>query len=209
MGGHHQGNQHLGLAEGGNHREREVHVGHHSLTWDGYGPRSWPPLSQLLTPTAQPPAPLQISAAAIRALDLSPLDGWASLEPAARLQAGPQLELAIDWPRADDDPRELSEIPEVRLWSLRADARHPWLPLVLERQSGQLSRHVAMLLPHDFSRTEGLRFAPESLELWITHRLYLLDDWARSHGLNCRQNLGQMAAVLGLEVDDGFWESLA
>jgi hypothetical protein len=83
-----------------------------------------------LTPIADPKGPVPISAAAIQTLDLRPLDGWASLEPASRLQAGPQLELQIDWPRADDDPRELSEIPEVRLWSIRADARYPWLPLV-------------------------------------------------------------------------------
>lgn len=144
----------------------------------------------------------------IRALDLSPLDGWAALPPAALLQTGARLELAIDWPRADDDPRELSEVPEVRLWSLRADARHPWLPLVLERASGQLSRHVAMLLPHGFSRGEGLHFAPEALELWFTHRLFLLDAWARGHGLNCRQNLTQVAAVLGLELDGSFWSAL-
>jgi hypothetical protein len=174
----------------------------------GYGPDSWPLLSQLLTPTAEPPAAVPISAAEIKALDLRPLARWAELDPESRLRAGPRLELQIHWPRADDDPRELSEIPEVRLWSLRADARYPWLPLVLERSSGQLSRHVAMLLPHGFSRSEGLRFAPEALELWITHRLYLLDDWSRGHGLNCRQNLSQMAAVLGLEVDAAFWESL-
>jgi hypothetical protein len=161
-----------------------------------------------LTPTAEAPAAVSITQAQIEALDLGPLEGWASLPPASLLQAGAQLELVIDWPRADDDPRELSEVPEVRLWSLRADARHPWLPLVLERAGGQLSRHVAMLLPHGFSRSEGLRFAPEALELWLTHRLFLLDDWARGHGLNCRQNLTQMAAVLGLEVDSAFWNAL-
>ena len=161
-----------------------------------------------MTPTAEPPAAVSITQAQIQGLDLGPLEGWASLPPASLLQAGAQLELVIDWPRADDDPRELSEVPEVRLWSLRADARHPWLPLVLERAGGQLSRHVAMLLPHGFSRSEGLRFAPEALELWLTHRLFLLDDWARGHGLNCRQNLTQMAAVLGLEVDSAFWNAL-
>lgn len=161
-----------------------------------------------MTPTAEPPAAVSITQAQIQGLDLGPLEGWASLPPASLLQAGAQLELVIDWPRADDDPRELSEVPEVRLWSLRADARHPWLPLVLERAGGQLSRHVAMLLPHGFSRSEGLRFAPEALELWLTHRLFLLDDWACGHGLNCRQNLTQMAAVLGLEVDSAFWNAL-
>jgi hypothetical protein len=147
--------------------------------------------------------------AAIQDLDLAPLSGWASLDPAALLAAAGQLELSFVWPREADDPRELSEIPELRLWSLRADAAHPWLPLVLERAGGQLTRHVAMLLPHSFSRSEGIRFAPDSLELWMTHRLFLLDHWSRGHGLNCRGNLEQMSAVLGFELDGSFWQGLS
>ncbi|MEO1003863.1 MAG: CRR6 family NdhI maturation factor [Cyanobacteria bacterium J06638_7] len=151
---------------------------------------------------------LRLSAAAIRALDLSPLQSWAARPAAELLGAAGSLELHYDWPRADDDPRELSEIAEPRLWTLRADACYPWLPLLIERGSGQLTRHVAMLLPHGFSRSEGIRFAPEALELWLTHRLYLLDHWAVGRGLNCRQGLSQMAAVLGLELDDSFWTPL-
>ena len=154
------------------------------------------------------PVAVQISAAQIRALDLSPLQPWFSLEPQQLLAASGSLELHIDWPRAAEDPRELSEIAEVRLWSLRADALCPWLPLLLERAGGQLTRHVAMLLPHSFSRSEGIRFAPDSLELWMTHRLYLIDHWSRGHGLNCRGNLEQMAAVLGFELDGSFWQHL-
>ncbi|MEA5442860.1 CRR6 family NdhI maturation factor [Cyanobium gracile] len=156
---------------------------------------------------ALPPCsePLKVSADQVRGLDLSPLAGLASLAPAALLTASSGLQIDFDWPRDADDPRELSEIAELRLWSLRADALHPWLPLVLERSGGQLTRHVAMLLPHGFSPTEGIRFAPESLELWITQRLFLLDNWAATGGIECRANLGQMAAVLGYELDPGFW----
>lgn len=158
-------------------------------------------------------APITISADAVRALDLSPLAPWAALAPPQLLAraADPSqpLQLQFSWPRPADDPRELSEIPELRLWSLRADAAHPWLPLVLERSGGQLTRHVAMLLPHGFQAREGIRFAPEALELWLTHRLFVLDDWAAARGLNCRQSLGQMAAVLGLELDPGFWDGSA
>ena len=157
-------------------------------------------------------APLLIPAAAIQALDLSPLSAWAALEPSALLAraADPQQQLrfAFDWPRASDDPRELSEVPELRLWSLRADATYPWLPLVLERSGGELTRHVAMLLPHGFREAEGIRFAPEALELWITHRLFLLDGWALAAGLTCRSALAQMAAVLGLELDPAFWDGV-
>ncbi len=148
---------------------------------------------------------LTLTADRILALDVSALQPWSDLPPAALLDRAGELSLAFDWPRPAEDPRELSELPELRLWSLRADALHPWLPLVLERSSGQLTRHVAMLLPHGFSRNEGIRFAPESLELWITHRFFLLDVWSRREGISCREGLGQMAAVLGFELDPSFW----
>ncbi|MBM5801168.1 MAG: DUF1817 domain-containing protein [Cyanobacteria bacterium K_DeepCast_35m_m2_023] len=149
-----------------------------------------------------------ISAEQVRTLDLAPLAAWRQLPTPTLLEQGASLTLQFEWPRHDDDPRELSELPELRLWSLRADACCPWLPMVLERSSGQLARHVAMLLPHSFSRSEGLRFAPEALELWISHRLFVLDAWAGQAGLNCRQSLGQMAAVLGYELDPSFWQQL-
>jgi hypothetical protein len=154
------------------------------------------------------PDPVAVSAEQIRALDLTPLGSLALLAPSQLVERSGQLELAFTWPRSAEDPRELSEIAEVRLWSLRADATHPWLPLLLERSGGTLTRHVAMLLPHSFSRNEGIRFAPDSLELWITHRLFLLDHWSRAAGLNTRQGLGQMAAVLGFELDPEFWSAL-
>lgn len=184
------------------------HERRHSPWRSGYGPASVGSLSQVL----MAPAPITVSAAAIRALDPSPLAAWADLSPQQLIQRGAtpeqQLQLRFAWPRDDDDPRELSEIPEVRLWALRADAAYPWLVLVLDRSGGELTRHVAMLLPHGFHASEGIRFAPEALELWISHRLFLLDGWARGHGVNCRQALGQMAAVLGLELDPGFWDGL-
>jgi hypothetical protein len=88
---------------------------------------------------------------------------------------------------------------------LRADALCPWLTLLLQRSDGQLSRHVAMQVLHEFSRTEGLRFDPDDLSLWISHRLFWLDDWGNQHGLALRGRLGQMAAVLGFNVEAGFW----
>ena len=188
---------------------RQEATSSHSSSFGGYGPGSRDLLSQLLMADVPMPAAagsLLIGPGAIRQLDLASLDPWTSLEPASLVKGGAELILQFDWPRESEDPRELSEIPEIRLWSLRADAAYPWLPLVLERSSGQLARHVAMLLPHSFTRNEGIRFADESLELWITHRLFVLDGWAQSHGLSCRQGLGQMAAVLGFELDANFWD---
>jgi hypothetical protein len=160
----------------------------------------------LLVSGLAPDGTVSISAQQVQDQSLEPLQPWFALDPKDLLQASGSLTLQFDWPRSAEDPRELSEITELRLWSLRADALCPWLPLLLERSSGQLTRHVAMLLPHQFSRSEGIRFAPDSLELWMTHRLYLLDHWSRGYGLNCRGNLEQMAAVLGFELDGSFWK---
>ena len=154
--------------------------------------------------------PVQINAEAIRRLDLTPLQPWSSQPLASLLELGPALELQFDWPREPSDPRELAECPEPRLWALRADARYPWLPLLLERDQGSLIRHVAMVVPHSFNRSEGLRFEPQALELWITHRLMQLDDLCTSTlGLSQRGNLSQMAASLGYELDAGFWTLLS
>ena len=43
-----------------------------------------------------------------------------------------QLRLEIQFEREANDPRELSEIPEVRLWFVRLDAKYPWLPFLLD-----------------------------------------------------------------------------
>lgn len=175
----------------------------HSSSSASYGPSLMLALSQLLM--AHPPALVSLSRQQIQGLDLSPLRQWMLLPVAELLSLAGSLNLKFDWPTAADDPRELSEIPEVRLWSLRADAEFPWLPFLLERTGGTLARHVAMLLPHRFSRNEGLQFAPDSLELWISHRLFQLDALSRPGGMDCRKGLGQMAAVLGYELDPSFW----
>lgn len=154
---------------------------------------------------AHPPALVSVSCQQIQGLDLSPLGAWLALPVEELLSHAGTLNLQLGWRTTAEDPRELSEIPEVRLWCLRADAEFPWLPLLLERAGGTLARHVAMLLPHRFSRNEGLQFAPDSLELWISHRLFQLDAFSLAAGMDCRQGLGQMAAVLGYELDPSFW----
>ena len=151
---------------------------------------------------------ISIDARAIRELDLRPLQAWMEQSLSERLKAGAVVELRYQWPRDADDPRELSECPEPRLWALRADAQHPWLPLLLERSGGSLAQHVAMLVPHDFSPSEGIRFDPQALELWVTQRLMLLDHLNRGQQQSQRGNLDQMAATLGYELDQNFWALL-
>ena len=152
--------------------------------------------------------PVVIDVAGIQTLDLKALNPWMERPLTDLLSAGAGLELQYNWPRDADDPRELSECPEPRLWALRADAVHPWLPLVLERSGGSLIQHVAMVVPHDFSPSEGIRFDPQALEIWITHRFMLLDHLGQHLPQSQRGNLLQMAATIGYEVDAAFWTLL-
>jgi hypothetical protein len=62
-----------------------------------------------------------------------------------------------------------------------------------------------MLVPHSFSRSEGMRFDPDALSLWMSHRLFGLDHWGKQHHLELRGRLALMAAVLGFSVEPGFW----
>ena len=69
--------------------------------------------------------------------------------------------------REPEDPRELSEIPEVRLWFIRLDARYPWLPFLLDWKAGELALYTAMLVPHQFSVKEGIQYNLEALEIFL------------------------------------------
>ena len=81
-----------------------------------------------------------------------------------------QIQFQINFPREEMDIRELSEIPEVRLWFIRLDSVYPWLPFVLNWKEGELGRYTAMLVPHQFHRTEGIRYNPESLEIFVMQK---------------------------------------
>ncbi len=143
-------------------------------------------------------------------LDLSPIlpeiDRWLGTNPK---QFDLELKFAIDYPQDPADPRELSEISEIRLWFIRLDARYPYLPLLLDWQSGELSRYVAMLVPHQFSRKEGIQYNPEGLEIWVMQRVFLLTDWLQTQQITDRSRLKFMTQMLGYELDDGLFELLA
>ncbi|BBL86631.1 hypothetical protein PMYN1_Chma826 (chromatophore) [Paulinella micropora] len=151
------------------------------------------------------PSTVVIPQQCIKELSLTPLDSWANTSVEDIINTGSIVNLEFNKTRSESDPRELSEYPDIRLWSLHADAAYPWLPLILEHSTGQLVRHVAMLLPHQFSQQDGIRFGSESLELWMTHRLLLLDRWSMNYGLSARSAMIKMARALGYEIDSSFW----
>jgi hypothetical protein len=146
---------------------------------------------------------------ALLSLDLSgvspTIDRWLAGYP---LQFTLDLEFKLDYTRDSQDPRELSEIPEVRLWFVRLDARYPYLPLLLNWQAGELARYVAMLVPHQFNRKEGIQYNPEALEIWVMQRVFILTDWLRNRELMDRSRLKFMTQVLGYELDDGLFDLL-
>lgn len=119
-----------------------------------------------------------------------------------------QLRFEIDYPREPEDPRELSEIPEIRLWFIRLDAHYPWLPFLLDWKGGELFRYTAMLVPHQFSAKEGIQYNPEALEIFLMQKLFILTDWMKQQGIPSQSRLKSMAQLLGYELDDSLFNLL-
>ncbi|MGB3571454.1 MAG: CRR6 family NdhI maturation factor [Phormidesmis sp.] len=143
-------------------------------------------------------------------LDLTPAQ--AAIDPISSAQLSEaQLTFSfdIDFPREASDPRELSEIPEVRLWFIRLNAQYPWLPLYLDWESGELSRYTAMLVPHQFSPIDGIRYNPEALEIFVMDKVFTLENWLRQQKIDGRSRLKFMTQMLGYELDDGLFELLS
>ena len=151
---------------------------------------------------------ISINAEHINNLDLSPvqtvIDQW--LAEGAIAQNEQQLQFEIEYPREEFDPREISEIPEVRLWFIRLDAYYPWLPFLLDWKLGELARYSAMLVPHQFHRTEGIQYNPEALEMFLMHKIFVLTDWLSQQGIPSKSKLMAMSQMLGYDLDNAFFD---
>lgn len=151
---------------------------------------------------------IKLSAKAIQTLDLAPAqEAIAPLLAESQLSAyEQQLKFNIEYPRENTDPRELSEIPEIRLWFIRLDTVYPWLPFLLDWKGGELARYTAMLIPHQFHRTDGIQFNPEALEIFVMCKTFVLMTWMQQQGIEARSRLKAMTQMLGYELDDGFFD---
>ncbi|MFM7573889.1 MAG: CRR6 family NdhI maturation factor [Snowella sp.] len=118
------------------------------------------------------------------------------------------IQFKIDFPREENDPRELSEIPEVRLWFVRLDAVYPWCPFLLDWKAGEFARYAAMLVPHQFNRSEGIQYNPEALEIFMMNKIFVLSDWLKAHGIPSNFRLKSMAQLLGYDLDDDFLKNV-
>lgn len=152
---------------------------------------------------------INLNSECIDKLDISPAQTVIEAVLAkGSLAASEQLVFEIDYPTDPQDPRELSEIPEVRLWFLRLDARYPWLPVLLIGNSGEFARYTAMLVPHQFHRSEGIKFNPEALEIFIMQKIFVVSDWLFSINAPSKFKLMTMAQMLGYELDEAFFETV-
>ncbi len=146
----------------------------------------------------------------INALDLKPAQSL--LDPLCHngtiVAYEQSVQFQINYPRTPEDPRELSEVQEVRLWFIRLDACYPWLPLFVEPKSGDFARYVAMLVPHEFRRNEGIQYNPEALEIWLMHKIFTLAAWLQQHDMPSRSRLKGMAQLLGYDLADEFFDAL-
>lgn len=151
---------------------------------------------------------IALNSDSINNLDLSPAQTVIEklLQEGALAAYEQQLYFEFDYPREPDDPRELSEIPEVRLWFIRLDSRYPWLPFLLDWKAGEFTRYTAMLVPHQFNRTQGIQYNPEALEIFVMQKVFVLMDWLKQQNIPAQSRLKSMAQMLGYELDDGFFD---
>ncbi|MDJ0692054.1 MAG: CRR6 family NdhI maturation factor [Xenococcaceae cyanobacterium MO_188.B32] len=117
-----------------------------------------------------------------------------------------KLKFVIDYAREEPDPRELSEIPEIRLWFVRLDAAYPWLPFLLDWKGGELALYAAMLVPHQFNRSEGIIFNPEALEIFVMQKIFVVADWLKQRDITSKSRLQSMAKIFGYDIDDSFFD---
>lgn len=118
------------------------------------------------------------------------------------------IKLEIDFPREETDPRELSEIPEVRLWFLALDAYYPYLPFFLDWKDGDLIRYAAMLVPHKFNRSEGIQYNHEALDIFIMQKVFVLHEWLKQQGINDNSFPKYMAQMFGYDLENSLFELL-
>ncbi len=119
------------------------------------------------------------------------------------------VQFAIDYPLEAGDPRELPEVPEVRLWFIGLDALYPWLPFLLDWKAGEFVRYTAMLVPHQFHPKDGIQYNPEALEIYVMHKTFVLMNWLKQQGIEGNSRLKAMTQMLGYDIEDGFFDLLS
>lgn len=156
------------------------------------------------------PQPIIISVQAAQIHTVNTIEAEATIDRLMNelLTSEKKVQFDITFEREATDPRELSEIPEVRLWFIRLDAKYPWLPFLLDWQAGELARYVAMLVPHQFHIKEGIQFNPEALEIFVMQKVFVLMAWFKLQEIPGRSRVQAMTQMLGYELEDAFFDVL-
>ena len=154
--------------------------------------------------------PIIISVQAVQIHTVNTIEAEATIDRLMNelLTSEKKVQFDITFEREATDPRELSEIPEVRLWFIRLDAKYPWLPFLLDWQAGELARYVAMLVPHQFHIKEGIQFNPEALEIFVMQKVFVLMAWFKLQEIPGRSRVQAMTQMLGYELEDAFFDVL-
>ncbi|WP_330202702.1 CRR6 family NdhI maturation factor [Cyanobacterium sp. Dongsha4] len=153
---------------------------------------------------------IKINQTQIHQLDLSPVVNVIEKfdKSSEILNLEQEITFQIDYAREETDPRELSEISEVRLWFIALDSLYPWLPFCLNWREGELARYVAMLVPHQFNRSEGIQYNQEALDIWIMQKTFILHRWLKQQGIKTNSRLKAMTQIFGYDLDDYLFELL-
>lgn len=143
-------------------------------------------------------------------LDLSPLTTLinSACEKGEILSLEQQITFKINYSLEENDPREWSEISEIRLWFIALDSLYPWLPFCLNWREGELARYSAMLVPHQFKRNEGIQYNQEALDIWIMQKTFSLYRWLKLNNIKTNSRLKAMTQIFGYDLDDSFFVSL-
>ncbi len=73
-----------------------------------------------------------------------------------------------------------------------------------------------MLVPHQFSPIDGIKYNPEALEIFVMRKVFTLDAWLDEKGIDGRSSDGGvsrtrlkfMTQMLGYELDDALFNLL-
>jgi hypothetical protein len=153
---------------------------------------------------------IPVNAQHFETLDLSPvqavLENW--LQTKTLFDHGQSLQFQINYPQDPEQAQELPDIPEIRLWFVRLDSVYPWIPYCLDWKSGELVRYAAMMVPHEFSKREGIQFNPQALDLFLMGKVFTIHRWLRQNGVARPETLKQMAELFGYELEDSLFQLL-
>jgi hypothetical protein len=153
---------------------------------------------------------ISVNAQHFETLDLSPvqavLEDW--LQAKTLFDHEQSLRFQIDYPQNLEQAQELPDIPEIRLWFVRLDSVYPWIPYCLDWKSGELARYAAMMVPHEFSKREGIQFNPQALDLFLMGKVFTIHHWLRQNDRAKPETLKQMAELFGYELEDSLFQLL-